>query len=260
VLREIGRYSLQIGEEVLLFLGSSARNVGGALWGLFEPPFPKGEIVKEIFRSGVESGFIIGVTGLFTGMVLALQGAVTLDRFGARSLIGNAITATLLKELGPSLSALLVAGRVGSGYASEVGTMMVTEQIDALRAMGFDPRKYVFLPRLIAIASMTPVLSIYFSTFGLLGGLFVAIYDLHFSYTYYLQSVQESLRLADIFGGIFKSFVFGFLIGTISLTVGLRTRGGSEAVGVSTRLAVVASSVTVLISDFFLARVLVRFG
>lgn len=255
----IGAFPYDLIGRVLEFLGYTAVMVGGAIRGAAQRPFPREEFFSELYRVGVQSLGIILVTGFFTGMVLAVQGGVTLERFGARSLIGNAITATLLRELGPSLASLLVAGRVGSGFASEIGTMVVTDQVAALRAMGYDPRKYLVLPRLLAIVLMTPLLGVYFSLCGLMGGLIITVITLDFTPLFFIQSVFESMQFVDLWGGILKGAVFGFLIGSLSLAIGLRTRGGSEAVGVSTKEAVVVSSVVLLVADFFLAQFLVRF-
>lgn len=255
----LGSLPFRITQRTLEFLGDTAITVGGAIRSAKERPFPKDEFRAELFRVGVESLGIILVTGLFTGMVLAVQGGVSLERFGARSLLGNAITATLLRELGPSLTALLVAGRVGSGFASELATMAITDQVEALRAMGFDPRQILVLPRLLAITLMTPILALYFSLCGLLGGLLMAVTTLNFTSPFYFQSIAESMQFADLWGGMLKGAVFGFLIGSLSLSIGLRTRGGSEAVGISTKEAVVVSSVVVLVADFFLAQLLVGF-
>jgi phospholipid/cholesterol/gamma-HCH transport system permease protein len=254
-----GSLPFQITQNLLEFLGYTVITLGGAIRSVKERPFPKDEFRTELFRVGVESLGIILVTGLFTGMVLAVQGGVSLERFGARSLLGNAITATLLRELGPSLTALLVAGRVGSGFASELATMVITDQVEALRAMGFDPRQILVLPRLLAITLMTPILAIYFSLCGLFGGMIMAVTTQHFTPLLYFQSIVESMRIVDLWGGMLKGAVFGFLIGSLSLSIGLRTRGGSEAVGTSTKEAVVISSVTILVADFFLAQLLVGF-
>lgn len=242
--------------DALAATGDTSRMVGGAIRAAFQRPFPWRQTLKQLESAGVQSLTIIFLTGLFTGMVLAFQGAITLERFGAKSLIGNAITATLLKELGPVLAALMVAGRVGAGYASELGTMVVTEQISALRALGTDPRQVLVLPRLLALLVMLPLLTLYTNAVGLFGGYLVCVFSLDMTPLYYLRSIQESTHAIDVFGGLLKAGVFGFLIAAISCGVGLRARGGSEAVGTVTKTAVVFSSVAVLASDFFVTRFL----
>lgn len=242
--------------DALAGVGDTTRMVGGAFRAAFQRPFPWKATLKQFEQAGVNSFSIIFLTGLFTGMVLAFQGAITLERFGGKSLIGNAITATLLKELGPVLAALMVAGRVGAGYASELGTMVVTEQVAALRSLGTDPRQYLVLPRILALLVMLPILTVYTNAVGILGGYLVCVFSLDLTPLFYFRSVQESTRALDVFGGLLKAGVFGFLIATISCGVGLRARGGSEAVGIVTKTAVVLSSIAVLASDFFLTRLL----
>ncbi|RMF12852.1 MAG: ABC transporter permease [Candidatus Dadabacteria bacterium] len=233
--------------------------LGGALRSIPTRPFPLRPFIKQLEQAGVRSFSIIFLTGLFTGMVLAYQGAITLERFGGKSLIGNAITASLLKELGPVLAALMVAGRVGAGYASELGTMVVTEQVAALRAFGTDPRQFLVLPRLLALLIMLPLLTVYANAVGLFGGYLVCVYSLDFSTLYYLRSIEESMTSQDVIGGLVKSFVFAGIIATISCSVGLNARGGSEAVGRVTTRAVVISSIMVLFADFLVTRLLYVF-
>lgn len=242
--------------ETIIALGDAMRMVGGALRSVRQKPFPWAQLRKQLESAGVKSFSIVFLTGLFTGMVLALQGAVTLERFGAKSLIGNAITATLLKELGPVLTALMMAGRVGAGYASELGTMVVTEQVAALRALGTDPRQYLVAPRLFALVLMMPLLTTYANAVGLFGGFVICVAELDFTPLYYVRTIKESMQAADVFGGIIKSIAFGFIIATTSCAVGLSARRGSEVVGQVTKQAVVVSSILVLAADFFLARLL----
>lgn len=237
-------------------IGDTSRMIGGAFRAAFQRPFPWRQTLKQLEQAGVNSWSIIFLTGLFTGMVLAFQGAITLERFGGKSLIGNAITATLLKELGPVLAALMVAGRVGAGYASELGTMVVTEQVAALRSLGTDPRQYLVLPRVLALLVMLPLLTAFTNAIGIFGGYLVCVFSLDLTPLFYFRSVEESTRAIDVFGGMLKAGTFGFLIATISCGVGLRARGGSEAVGTVTKTAVVLSSIAVLASDFFLTRLL----
>lgn len=246
--------------ETLRFLlseiGRTMNMVGGAIRALGHRPFPWKQLGKQIESAGVQSFSIIFLTGLFTGMVLAFQGAITLERFGAKSLIGNAITASLLKELGPVLAALMVSGRVGAGYASELGTMVVTEQVAALRALGTDPRQYLVMPRMAALLITLPILTIYANAVGLFGGYLVCVLSLDFTPVYYIRSIQESMHAEDVFGGLLKSFVFAWIIGSVSCAVGLGARGGSAAVGRVTTQAVVLSSILVLFADFLVTRFL----
>lgn len=237
-------------------VGRTMNMVVGAVRSLGQRPFPWRQLGIQLESAGVHSFSIIFLTGLFTGMVLAFQGALTLERFGAKSLIGNAITASLLKELGPVLAALMVAGRVGAGYASELGTMVVTEQVAALRALGTDPRQFLVMPRMAALLIMLPLLTVYANAVGLFGGYLVCVFSLDFTPVYYIRSIQESMHAEDVLGGLLKSFVFAWIIGSVSCAVGLGARGGSAAVGRVTTQAVVLSSILVLFADFLVTRLL----
>lgn len=223
---------------------------------VFERPFPWGQLFKQLHAVGVRSFSIIFLTGLFTGMVLALQGGVTLETFGAKSMVGHSVAATLIKELGPVLAALMIAGRVGAGFASELGTMVVTSQVSALQAMGINPYRWLIMPRIFAITIMLPLLTVYVNFIGLIGGWAVCVTTLDLSTLYYLRTISESITATRVFGAFVKSLVFGYLIGCVSSAVGMSARGGSEAVGYVTTKAVVLSSICVLISDFLLARFL----
>lgn len=250
---------LALAKYYLAELGRTMNMVGGAIRSVGMRPFPLTQLGRQIESAGVQSFSIVFLTGLFTGMVLAIQGAITLERFGGKSLIGNAITASLLKELGPVLASLMVAGRVGAGYASELGTMVVTEQVAALRALGTDPRQYLVMPRMLALIITLPLLTVYANAVGLFGGFLVCVMSLDFTPLYYLQSIRESMNAEDVFGGLLKSFVFAWIIGAVSCGVGLGARGGSAAVGNVTKQAVVISSILVLFADFLVTRLLFIF-
>lgn len=207
---------------------------------------------------GVQSLLIVGLTGVFTGMVLALQSAVQLSRFGASLFVGQLVAASVIRELGPVLTALMVAGRVGSGIAAELGSMKVGEQIDALQAMGTDPIKKLVKPRVLAGLAMLPVLTIATDFIAILGGNLIAWLMLHQAASTYWNAVWSGLYVSDLVTGVMKPVVFGFLITTIACYMGLRTTGGTEGVGRSTTQAVVISSVLLLAIDFFMTKLFIE--
>jgi phospholipid/cholesterol/gamma-HCH transport system permease protein len=199
---------------------------------------------------------VVLLTGFFTGAVLALQSGVTLDQFGARPVVGRLVSASMVKELGPVLTALMLAGRVGSGIAAELGSMVVTDQINALRALGTDPVRKLVVPRVLAGLFMAPVLTIIADFVGMIGGGVVAVTQLQVAWSVYRTSIIDGLYVEDAWMGIIKPFVLGFVIVSIGCHVGLRTKGGTQGVGRATTQAVVAASVAVLTVDFFVTRLL----
>jgi phospholipid/cholesterol/gamma-HCH transport system permease protein len=227
-----------------------------AIRGAVRRPFYFRDILIQMDHIGVQSLTIIMLTGFFTGAVLALQTSSTLSTFGAVGLTGSLVSISLVRELGPVLASLMVAGRVGSGMASELGSMKVTEQINAMRALGTDPIKKLVVPRIFATVTMQPLLTIVADAIGVVGGLFVAVFLLHISSNLYLSSAWDALDYSDILGGLLKPLVFGAIVATVSCHCGMRTEGGTQGVGRSTTQAVVASSVLILVSDFFLTRLI----
>ena len=199
---------------------------------------------------------VVLLTGFFTGAVLALQSGVTLDQFGARPVVGRLVSASMVKELGPVLTALMLAGRVGSGIAAELGSMVVTDQISALRALGTDPVRKLVVPRVLAGLVMAPILTIVADFVGMIGGGVVAVTQLQVAWSVYRTSIIDGLYVEDAWMGIIKPFVLGFVIVSIGCHVGLRTKGGTQGVGRATTQAVVAASVAVLTVDFFVTRLL----
>jgi conserved hypothetical integral membrane protein len=194
---------------------------------------------------------IVLLASFFIGAVLALQTAGTLRSFGAQNYTGRLVATSLLRELGPVLTCILLAGRVGSGIAAELGAMCVSEQIDAMRALGTDPFRKLVRPRLLALLAMAPVLTIFANVIGVVGGLVVAITLLQIPSSVYLSSAREALNYDDIWGGFLKTGVFGLIVAVVGCRCGLRTRGGTVGVGQSTTTSVVVSIVLILVSDFF---------
>ena len=237
-------------QEYLLLVGQIAR-------ALVSRPIYTRDIVEQLDAIGIGSLTVVVLTGLFTGMVLALQSGLTLDQFGARSVVGRLVGASMVKELGPVLTALMVTGRVGSGIAAELGSMAVTDQIAALRSLGTDPIRKLVVPRVIAATLMVPALTVVSDAVGMIGGLVISVTQLNVAGSIYWSNVYEGLYLDDIWMGLIKPFVLGFALATIACTVGLRARGGTQGVGRATTNAVVGGSVAVLAVDFLVTKLLI---
>ena len=228
-----------------------------AVRGVFSRPYYASDIVEQFEAIGIGSLSVVLMTGFFTGAALALQSGQTMDRYGARSFVGQLVGASMIRELGPVLTGLMLAGRVGSGIAAEIGSMVVTDQINALRALGTDPVRKLVVPRMLAGFFMAPILTVIADTVGLIGGWIIAITDLRISSSVYWKSVTDGLYMQDAWMGLIKPFALGFVIVTIGCHVGLRTSGGTQGVGRATTNAVVAASVAVIAVDFFLTPLLI---
>ena len=237
-------------QEYVLMVGKVAR-------ATVTRPFYFRDVVEQFEAIGVGSLTVVLLTGMFTGMVLALQSGFTLDQFGARSMVGRLVSASMVKELGPVLTGLMVAGRVGSGIAAELGSMMVTEQIAALRALGTDPLRKLVLPRILAGLVMVPLLTVVSGGIGMVGGWIVTVTQLHVASSVYWNSVVNGLYMQDVWMGLIKPFFIGFTIASIGCHVGMRTRGGTQGVGRATTNAVVAASVAVIAVDFLVTKALI---
>ena len=222
-------------------------------FGLTRPPEWR-LVVDQLEQIGWRSLSIVGLTALFTGMVLALQLGSYLERFGAKMFVSRIVGVSLLRELGPVLTALMVGGRVGAGITAELGSMAVTEQVDAVRALGASPIRNLVVPRVGAVLIMLPVLTVISDLVGILGGLFIGVSELRVSGNFYLNSLLQILLLNDVLSGIGKSVFFGYFIGIIACHNGIHVTGGADGVGRATTTTVVAASITVLISDFFLTK------
>lgn len=236
--------------------GAFALLAGRSIRCLVRGRFPGREFLLQLEAVGARSTPIVGITALFTGMVLALQTAFALSRFGAKPYVGSIVGLSIVRELGPVLAALMVSGRVGAGIASELGSMQVTEQVDAIRAMGADPVQKLVLPRVLATTLALPLLTFQAIVLGVLGGLVVADLQFQIAPRFYLQTITTTVELADFFAGVAKTFVFGWIVAMVGCFVGLATEGGTAGVGRATTRAVVASSILVLVSDFFLTKLL----
>jgi len=226
-----------------------------AIAAIFSAPRFRSEMFMQMDAIGVGSLNIVILTGLFTGMVLALQTALSLETFGAKNYVGRVVSLSMVRELGPVLTALMVSGRVGSGIAAELGSMTVTDQINAMRAMGSDPLRKLVVPRLIAGLLMVPLLTVLSDSLGLIGGWLISVVILKIPGGLYFTSSIDALTLNDIVTGLIKPVVFGGIIAMVGCYMGLSTTGGTQGVGRSTTQSVVVCSVLVLASDFLMTRI-----
>lgn len=238
---------------------------GKAIGFIFVKPFYTTDLFQQMDVIGVGSLGIVLLTGFFTGMVLALQSSVTLQQMAMTELIGKLIAGSMVRELGPVLAGLMVAGRVGSGIAAQLGSMRVTEQIDALNTLGTDPIKKLVTPRVLACLIMLPVLTVINDFVGILGGNVIAKFYLGQPSSLYWRTVYEQMLSGgftlhyipnDFVQGLTKPFVFGGIISTVACYHGLKTTGGTEGVGLATTRTVVTASILILVVDYFLTQML----
>jgi len=211
-------------------------------------------ILTQMEQVGVRSLAIVTLTAVFTGMVLALQMGSWLTRFGARPYGGRVLALSMLREMGPVLTALMIGGRVGAGITAELGSMKVTEQIDAMRSLGVNPIQKLVFPRVSALVVMLPLLTIVAECVGIVGGMFITVMEHGISGSFYLNSIIQFIRFQDVYSGLGKTFFFGFFIAVIACYNGLEVSGGADGVGRATTQTVVMTSITILISDFFLTK------
>jgi phospholipid/cholesterol/gamma-HCH transport system permease protein len=221
---------------------------------LFRRPFETGLLIEQLDSIGWRSLNVINLTAIFTGMVLALQMGGFLSRFGAKIYVSRIMGISLLREMGPVLTALMIGARVGAGIAAELGSMTVTEQVDAMRALASSPIKKLVVPRVLATIVILPVLTIIADVVGLFGGLLIAVTQLGLSGEYYYTSLVRNVHLGDFVSGLGKALFFGYLIAIIACANGLGTDGGADGVGRAATSAVVAASISILVADFFLTK------
>jgi len=239
------RPAMGLGRIILLFFS--------VLKYMVKPPFDFKNVVRQMLEVGVNSVPVILITALFTGMVLALQTYTGFKRFGAEGLVGSVVALSMTRELGPVLSALMLTGRAGSAMAAELATMRVTEQIDALESLATNPIKYLIVPRFLSGIIMLPALVIFANILGILGGYYVAVVLFGMSSNSYMRTTWEYLQMQDIYSGLIKAGFFGAIFTLICCYKGFNALGGAEGVGKATTSAVVYSSMTVLISEYFLS-------
>ncbi len=239
-------------ESVLLHTGMYATTLGRVVQRLGTGPYYPKLILAQAEEVGVQSLPVVLLTALFTGMVLALQSYIVFHRFAAESMIGVVVSLSMVRELGPVLVGLMVAGRVASSFAAELGTMRVSEQIDALWTLSTDPLRYLITPRIIAAICMLPLLVIMADFLGVFGGYAISVFMLDQNPSVYMEKSTQYMELNDMYSGIVKAFFFGMLISVIGCTEGFHCRGGAEGVGRATTHAVVISCMSILVSDYFL--------
>jgi len=211
------------------------------------------ETLSQCYLLGVQSWIIVVLTSLFTGMVISLESAQQAVSYGVGSLVGGAVAYGTVRELGPMLTAVVVAGRVGAAIAAELGSMVVTEQIEALRSMGLEPSRFLVVPRLLALLIVLPLLTIFADVVSIIGGMWIAFTYAHISYDSFISSVRQTIDFSDVIKGLLKSLVFAVIIAMVGAYQGLSTRGGAAGVGVSTTAAVVLSIILIFIANFVLS-------
>jgi len=248
LMDRLKRSILHVQEYTLL----SARSVSN----LFSPPYYMSDVLDQMDVIGVGSLPIVLLTGFFIGAVMVLQTAAQFERFGQTALTADVVSLALVRELGPSITGLLVAGRNASGIASELGSMLVTEQVDAMRAMGTDPIRKLVTPRVIATVLMLPLLTAMADFLGLIGGYLVSSFTLRLGAVAFWTRAINILEFSDLMQGLTKPIVFGFILATVGCYQGLNVKGGTQGVGRATTQAVVISSVFILITNFFLTKLM----
>ena len=221
---------------------------------LATPPFYFRLLTEQVYRLGVKSILLVAVTGLATGSVMALQFGYGLTKFGGKLYVPKLVALAVLREMGPVFTSLLLAGRIGSGIASEVASMRVTQQIDAIRALGTSPIKRIVIPRLLASLIALPVLTLFADFIGLFGAMAVAYFELNINPDFFIAKTIETLTMADLLTGMAKTMVFAFFISVAACWKGLNTEKGTQGVGNTTTWVVVVSSIFIMISDFFLTK------
>jgi phospholipid/cholesterol/gamma-HCH transport system permease protein len=244
-----------VGRLFLGFLGTVGRLViftGSGLAATVQPPFYFRNLLRQMVEIGYFSLPVVGLTAIFTGMVLALQSYTGFARFSAEGAIANVVVVSITRELGPVLAGLMVAGRIGAAMAAEIGTMRVTEQIDALTTLSTNPMKYMVAPRLVAGVLMLPFLVIIADIIGVFGGYLVAVFKLGFNPANYIQSSWQFMQLEDVVSGLVKAAVFGFIITLMGCYHGYHSRGGAQGVGAATTNAVVSAAILILSTDYIL--------
>ena len=245
---------ITLGKKALSFLyfigGLSSLAAQSFYWSVIGP-LKKDSIFEQAKRVGVDSLPIISLTSLFIGVIMALQTAYQLQRLGSEMYIASIVALSLVRELGPVITALVIAGRVGAAITAEVGSMRVTEQIDALQTLATNPIRYLVVPRFLALSLMLPILTIYADIIGILGGYFICVYKLGISSSIYLNITFDALLFKDLFTGLVKTVFFGMIIALVSCYEGFNVEGGAEGVGSATRRSVVSAFILIITADCF---------
>ena len=248
------KFVLMLGHRFMDFIryaGGLSVLMGQTLFWVPMPPLRRRQLFEQMSRIGVDSLPIVSLISLFTGMVLALQSAYQMQKFSAEMYIASLVAFSMTRELGPVLTALIVAGRVGASITAELGTMKVTEQIDALETLATNPIKYLVVPRFMALIVMLPLLTVYSDIIGILGGYVIGVYKLGISHSLYMKNTWDPLRYKDVFTGLIKSFFFAIITCIVACYEGMTAEGGAEGVGRATTSSVVTSFILIIASDCF---------
>lgn len=240
--------------EFLEFIGGSFNLLYASVLAAFRRPFYFRLLIEQCYILGVKSSSIVFITALSTGMVMSLQFGFGLERFGGKLYVPKVVGLSIMRELGPVLSCLMIAARVGSGIAAELGSMNVTQQIDAIRALGTDPIKRLVIPRVLALLIMTPLLTVFADLVGVFGGMFISNAELFIHPDFYYHEAILSLKTSDFLVGILKTSFFGLLIALTGCYYGMKTEGGTQGVGQATTKSVVTSSLLIVVTDFVLTK------
>lgn len=241
-------------EKFFDFIGGTVNLIYASIASLFRRPFYFGLFLDQCLALGVKSLSITFITAVSTGMVMSIQFGYGLERFGGKLYVPKIVSLSIMRELGPVLTCLMLAGRVGAGIAAEVGSMKVTQQIDAIRALGTDPIKKIVVPRILAMTLMAPLLTVLADLIGVFGGMVLSHFELNIHYDFYYHEAVTALRISDFTVGIAKTTFFGFIIGVIGCYYGMKTEGGTQGVGQSTRHSVVTASILITIFNFVLTK------
>jgi len=243
-----------IGEKTLAFwyfLGGLTSLVLQSFYWAFIPPFRRDRIFEQAKKAGLDSLPLVSLIALFIGVIMALQTAVQMQRLGSEMYIASIVALSLVRELGPVITALVVAGRVGAAIAAEIGSMQVTEQVDALETLATNPIRYLVVPRFLALSLTLPILTLYADIIGIFGGYLICVYKIGISSSMYLHITFDSLLFKDLFSGLLKSVFFGMIIAFVSCYEGFNVEGGAEGVGRATMRAVVSTFILIITADCF---------
>ena len=236
---------------MLSFLGGFTNLVAQTFYWMFVPPYKHHRVWEQAKRAGVDSLPIVSLIGFFIGMIMAFQTAYLMQRLGSEMYIATIVALSLVRELGPIITSLVVAGRVGAAITAEIGSMQVTEQIDALETMATNPVKYLVVPRLIALSLMLPILTLYADIIGILGGWFICVFKMGIPSRLYMNITFDALLFKDLFTGLSKTIIFGMIIAFVSCYEGFNVEGGAEGVGRATTRSVVWSFILIITADCF---------
>ncbi|MBN1870150.1 MAG: ABC transporter permease [Candidatus Omnitrophica bacterium] len=251
MLANIVSYSGNIIVHVVRYVGDLTLLLGRTVYHVFTPPFNAYRVLSQAKRIGPGSFLIASLVAFFIGMIMALQMAYLMLEMSAEIYIPSVVAVSLTRELAPVLTALIVAGRIGAGITAEIGSMTVTEQVDAMRAFAVNPVKYLVVPRFLGLVIMLPVLTVFADLVGMLGGFVICVYKLYISPTLYFSMIADALTAKDIVTGLTKTVFFGAIIALVGCHQGLNVQSGAEGVGRSTTIAVVISFILIIIADCF---------